>query len=241
MALTIPTAGQPLKSSLSARANNSPSCIFYPEVEDGTQFELKPGILNLLPSFHGLPMDDPYMHLKLYHETVENILLRACIITWHQLQEKCLLKFFHASRTLALKKEILAFSQKQGEAFHETWERFVTSQVCAIYNEETHDITQCPSKAAFPKLVEEHVNDREKGLFPNQPEQNPRNQEHLKAVKMLRKGKTFDNRPNIEFEEEEAHIEKGKQHVTSNATTVKSLVPNAMSEALALMQEPNSH
>ena len=34
----------------------------------------------------------------------------------------------------------------------------VTSQVCAIYSEETHDITQCPSKAAFPKLVEEHVN-----------------------------------------------------------------------------------
>ncbi|KAI5313581.1 hypothetical protein L3X38_042757 [Prunus dulcis] len=222
MALTIPTAGQPLKSSLSARANNSPSCIFYPEVEEGTQFELKPGILNLLPSFHGLSTDDPYMHLKLYHETVENIIIKGM-------------------NTSIEERDLGIFIKTRRSAFHETWERFVTSQVCAIYSEETHDITQCPSKAAFPKLVEEHVNDREKGLFPNQPEQNPRNQEHLKAVKMLRKGKTFDNRPNIEFEEEEAHIEKGTQHVSSNATIVTSLVPNAMSEALALMQEPNSH
>ncbi|KAH0976983.1 hypothetical protein GBA52_026702, partial [Prunus armeniaca] len=66
-----------LKSSLSARANNSPSCIAYPKLEEGTQFELKPGILNLLPSFHGLPKDDPYMHLKLYHEAVENIIIKG--------------------------------------------------------------------------------------------------------------------------------------------------------------------
>ncbi|CAB4289701.1 unnamed protein product [Prunus armeniaca] len=130
MALTIPTAGQPLKSSFSARANNSPSCIVYPKVEEVTQFELKLGILNLLPSFHGLPKDDPYMHLKLYHETVENIIIKGMepecvnlrlftytlkdrakawlyslpmnsITTWDQLQEKFLLKFFHASKTLA--------------------------------------------------------------------------------------------------------------------------------------------
>lgn len=77
MALKISTAGQPLKSSLFARANNSSSCIVYPEVEEGTQFELKPRILNLPPSFHGLPTDDPYMHLKLYHETVENIIIKG--------------------------------------------------------------------------------------------------------------------------------------------------------------------
>ncbi|CAL2277808.1 unnamed protein product [Prunus armeniaca] len=149
MALTIPTAGQPLKSSLSARANNSPSCIAYPKLEEGTQFELKPGILNLLPSFQGLPKDDPYMHLKLYHEAVENIIIKGMepecvnlrlftytlkdrakawlyslpmnsITTWDQLQDK----FFHASKTLALKKEISTFSQRPGEAFHETWDRF---------------------------------------------------------------------------------------------------------------------
>ncbi|CAB4289700.1 unnamed protein product [Prunus armeniaca] len=89
--------------------------------------------------------------------------------------------------------------------------------------------------------LDNQVNDREKGKFPNQPEQNPRNQEHLKAIKTLRTGKTFDNRPNIEFEEEEAHIERGMQHVPSNATAVTSLVPNAMLEARALTQEPNSH
>lgn len=288
MALTISEAGQPLKSSPSARANNAPSCIIYPEVEEGTQFELKPGILNLLPSFH---KDDPHMHLKLYLEAVENIiitgmepecvklrlftytlkdrakawlysLLANSITTWDQLQGKFLLKFFPMSKPLALKKEILAFSQKPGEAFHETWDRFgklfmkcphhgldsalqmqifcdglnvitksnvnasaggslmekrarqayelydmlatnsqqwsedntykrgvfeinratpnvsaqiaslerkieammrgssvaTTSRVCAICSEQTHDITQCPSKVAFPELVEEHFN-----------------------------------------------------------------------------------
>ncbi|XP_070677228.1 uncharacterized protein [Malus domestica] len=46
------------------------------------------------------------------------------ITTWTELQEKFLNKFFPSSKTLALKKEILAFAQKPNESFHEAWERY---------------------------------------------------------------------------------------------------------------------
>nr|XP_028964733.1 LOW QUALITY PROTEIN: uncharacterized protein LOC103417773 [Malus domestica] len=94
MALALPAAGQPLRNSLAARINAVPRCIIYPDVEDGTTFEIKPHILNILPSFHGLPNSDPNMHLADFIET------------------------------LALKKEILAFAQKPNESFHEAWERY---------------------------------------------------------------------------------------------------------------------
>ncbi|CAN6554873.1 unnamed protein product [Malus baccata var. baccata] len=94
MALALPAAGQPLRNSLAARINAVPRCIIYPDVQDGTSFEIKPHILNILPSFHGLPNSDPNMHLVDFIET------------------------------LALKKEILAFAQKPNESFHEAWERY---------------------------------------------------------------------------------------------------------------------
>ncbi|CAN6573952.1 unnamed protein product [Malus baccata var. baccata] len=94
MALALPAASQPLRNSLAARINAVPRCIIYPDVQDGTSFEIKHHILNILPSFHGLPNSDPNMHLVDFIET------------------------------LALKKEILAFAQKPNESFHEAWERY---------------------------------------------------------------------------------------------------------------------
>ena len=40
MAFVLPTAGQPLRESLAAHATEVPSCITYPEVEDGSTFEI---------------------------------------------------------------------------------------------------------------------------------------------------------------------------------------------------------
>ncbi|CAL2280276.1 unnamed protein product [Prunus armeniaca] len=39
------------------------------------------------------------------------------------------------------------------------------------------------------------VNEREKGKLPSQPEINPRGQEHIKAIKTLRSGRTYEARP----------------------------------------------
>ncbi|CAN6585951.1 unnamed protein product [Malus baccata var. baccata] len=134
MALALPAAGQPLRNSLATRINTVPRCIIYPDVEDGTTFEIKPHILNILPSFHGLPNSDPNMHLADFIEACDNTIIRAkawlpslpanSITTWIELQEKFLNKFFPSSKTLALKKEILAFAQKPNESFHKAWERY---------------------------------------------------------------------------------------------------------------------
>ncbi|KAM1331871.1 hypothetical protein ACFX2H_043977 [Malus domestica] len=153
MALALPAAGQPLRNSLAARINAVPRCIIYPDVEDGTSFEIKPHILNILPSFHGLPNSDPNMHLVDFIEACDNTIIRGfssetiklrlfpfslkdkakawlhslpanSITTWIKLQEKFLNKFFPSSKMLALKKEILAFAQKPNESFHEAWERY---------------------------------------------------------------------------------------------------------------------
>ncbi|CAN6585834.1 unnamed protein product [Malus baccata var. baccata] len=153
MTLALPAAGQPLRNSLAARINAVPRCIIYPDVEDETSFEIKPHILNILPSFHGLPNSDPNMHLADFIEACDNTIIRGFsseaiklrlfpfslkdkakawlhslpannITTWTELQEKFLNKFFPSSKTLALKKEILAFAQKPNKSFHEAWERY---------------------------------------------------------------------------------------------------------------------
>ncbi|CAN6577107.1 unnamed protein product [Malus baccata var. baccata] len=153
MALALPAAGQPLRNSLAARINAVPRCIIYPDVQDGTSFEIKPHILNILPSFHGLPNSDPNMHLVDFIEACDNTIIRGfsseaiklrlfpfslkdkakawlhslpanSITTWAELQKRFLNKFFPSSKTLALKKEILAFAQKPNESFHEAWERY---------------------------------------------------------------------------------------------------------------------
>ena len=38
------------------------SCICFPP--DASHFNFKPGIIQLLPSFHGLDLENPYLHLR---------------------------------------------------------------------------------------------------------------------------------------------------------------------------------
>ena len=45
--------------------NQQPLCIAYPNLEVG--FELKSGLIHLLPAFHGLENEDPHKHLKEFH------------------------------------------------------------------------------------------------------------------------------------------------------------------------------
>ena len=47
------------------RASTS-SCIVFPNVMGN--FEMKPGVIQLLPKFHGLDSENPYLHLKEFDE-----------------------------------------------------------------------------------------------------------------------------------------------------------------------------
>ena len=133
-------------------SSNAPSCIVLPTTS-ATHFELKPAIIQLLPSFYGLDREDPYMHVKDFLEICstfkfqnfsdESVKLRlfpfslkdkskawlnslptGSITTWDQLYNKFLLKFFPMSKTDSLRREISEFFQKDNEEFYECWERF---------------------------------------------------------------------------------------------------------------------
>ena len=120
---------------------------------NASHFELKPAILQLLPSFYGLEREDPYMHVKEFLEICStfrfqnfndksvklrmfpfslkdkakawlNSLPTGTITSWNQLVNKFLGKFFPMSKTDALRREISDFYQTEGEQFYECWERF---------------------------------------------------------------------------------------------------------------------
>nr|XP_023883880.1 uncharacterized protein LOC111996162 [Quercus suber] len=52
-----------LRELFSPITTNPPSCIVLPATT-AAHFELKPQIIHLLPTFHGLDREDPYMHVK---------------------------------------------------------------------------------------------------------------------------------------------------------------------------------
>ena len=47
--------------------NQQPLCITFPTLDAIITFELKSGLIHLLPIFHGLAGEDPYHHLKELH------------------------------------------------------------------------------------------------------------------------------------------------------------------------------
>ena len=129
-------------------------CIQFP---DG-KFELKSGLIRLLPKFHGLARENQYHHLKEFHvvcssmspttETGEHIKLKAfpfslqdaaknwlyflppgSINTWETLKRLFLEKFFPASKVVVIRKDIYGTRKQERESLHEYWERF--KKLCA--------------------------------------------------------------------------------------------------------------
>jgi len=45
---------------------SAPSCIVFPP--DASHFNFKPDIIQLLPIFHGLELENPYLHLREFEE-----------------------------------------------------------------------------------------------------------------------------------------------------------------------------
>ncbi|RDY01491.1 hypothetical protein CR513_15168, partial [Mucuna pruriens] len=50
-----------------------PWCIQYPQLEPAQSYELKSGLIHLLPKFHGLAGEDPHKHLKEFHVVCSTI------------------------------------------------------------------------------------------------------------------------------------------------------------------------
>ncbi|KAL4348713.1 hypothetical protein GQ457_17G011790 [Hibiscus cannabinus] len=56
---------QIIRQLAAAPTEQQPLCITFPNGQ--TPFELKPGLIHLLPTFHGLPSENPHKHLTEFH------------------------------------------------------------------------------------------------------------------------------------------------------------------------------
>ncbi|RDX72908.1 hypothetical protein CR513_47553, partial [Mucuna pruriens] len=129
-----------------------PWCIQYPQLEPAQTYELKSGLIHLLPKFHDLAGEDPHKLLKEFHVVCSTMrpqgisedyikmkafpfsldgaakdwlyLQPILFNTWGDMKRTFLEKFFPASRTASIKKEICGIRQHAGETLHEYWERF---------------------------------------------------------------------------------------------------------------------
>ncbi|KAI5328209.1 hypothetical protein L3X38_027606 [Prunus dulcis] len=135
---------KPLREFSIPKVTDQPSCIVYPQLIVD-RFELKSGMIHLLPTYYGNTTEDPYMHIKQFFEICATIKIQnlddeqikmrlfpfslkdkakswlyslpnASIHTWEELSNKFLQKFFPAQKTNKIRKEILGFTQKEGEA-----------------------------------------------------------------------------------------------------------------------------
>ncbi|KAL0423278.1 UNVERIFIED_CONTAM: hypothetical protein Sradi_0862600 [Sesamum radiatum] len=140
-----------INDMISLDLNQQPLCTKNPDLE--VNFELKSGLVHILPTFCGLACEDPHKHLKEFHVvcsgmrpqgiTEEQIKLRAfpfsladqtkdwlyflpsgSITTWNDLKKQFLEKHFPASRAMTIRKEISEIRQFARESLFDYWGRF---------------------------------------------------------------------------------------------------------------------
>ncbi|KAL6346948.1 hypothetical protein AAG906_006008 [Vitis piasezkii] len=129
---------------------SAPSCIVFPT----EQLVIRPHIVPLLLTFHGMESENPYLHIKEFEEVCNTFqeggasidLMRLKLFpftlkdkakiwptslrprsvqTWTDLQAEFLKKFFPTHRTNGLKRQISNFLAKENEKFYECWERYM--------------------------------------------------------------------------------------------------------------------
>nr|KYP61741.1 hypothetical protein KK1_016251 [Cajanus cajan]KYP61764.1 hypothetical protein KK1_016274 [Cajanus cajan] len=83
-------------------------------------------------------VQEDHIYLKAFPHSLEGIakdwlyyLAPRSITSWDDLKRMFLEKFFPASRTIAIKKDISGIRQLGGESLYEYWERF--KKLCASY------------------------------------------------------------------------------------------------------------
>ena len=129
----------------------TPSCIMFPPNMPNLDF--KPGMIQLLPTFHGLENENPYVHIREFEEVVATFHNRAevadsvrlkffpfslkdkakswlyslrprSIGSWEEMTTAFFNKYFPHHKTNGLKRQILTFTQKDNETLYQVWERF---------------------------------------------------------------------------------------------------------------------
>ena len=139
-----PNAFRSMRDRMHPLRMSAPSCIVPPT----EQLVIRPHIVPLLPTFHGMESENPYAHIKEFEDVCNtfqeggasidlmrlklfpftlkdkvkiwlNSLRPRSIRTWTDLQAEFLKKFFLTHRTNGLKRQISNFSAKENEKFYE--------------------------------------------------------------------------------------------------------------------------
>ncbi|KAK8659149.1 hypothetical protein V6N13_029359 [Hibiscus sabdariffa] len=149
-------ADQTIRELAAAPTVQQPLCITFLQGE--TSFQLKTGLIHLLPTFHGLPSESPHKYLTKFHlicssmkpqgVSEDKIKLRVfpfslssiakewlfylppnSITTWNDLNSKFLNRFFPAAKASEIRRSILGIKKKYEESLYEYWERY--KKLCA--------------------------------------------------------------------------------------------------------------
>jgi len=135
-----------LRDHINPIRTSAPSCIIFPPA--ASHFNFKLDIIQLLPSFHGLDLENPYLHLREFEEvrntyndlncSINTIRLKlfsfslkdkaktwlqnlrsGSICAWDEMQQQFLKQFFPSHITNSFKRQITIFTQKPGETFYQ--------------------------------------------------------------------------------------------------------------------------
>jgi hypothetical protein len=141
-----------LRELFAPTAVSSHSCIVLPPT-NATHYDLKPHVIQMLPSFYGLDHENPYSHVKKFKNicattkfqnfSEESVHLRlfpfslhdrvtewldslapGSITSWEELLKQFYNKFFPMSKVNEARKGISSFTQDEDEKFSKCWARF---------------------------------------------------------------------------------------------------------------------
>ncbi|XP_058185804.1 uncharacterized protein LOC131303028 [Rhododendron vialii] len=143
-----------LKDYLNSERVTQRSPIVFPRPTTvANTFVFKSDYHRCIPFFHGMEREDPYQHIREFEESLQSFvtvdahlnqarlrlfpftlkdkaktwfhsLKPQSLTTWEEVQDIFHKKFFPANRTKLLMDKIQTFKQRDGEAFHQYWERY---------------------------------------------------------------------------------------------------------------------
>ena len=158
-----PNAYRTMRDHIHPPRVSAPSCIIPP----ADDVAVRPYLVPLLPTYHGMENENPYTHLRDFEEVCTtfkegmmdkdllklkafpltlkdkakiwlNSLRPRTIRNWAELQAEFLKKFFSAHKTNNLKRQIYTFAAHDGKKFYQCWERFMeTISACPHHGFDT--------------------------------------------------------------------------------------------------------
>ena len=193
-------------------------CIVLPPC--ASSFEIKPSFLQTLPTYYGLPNNDPYHHLSEFEDACANIKLNGMtedslklrlfpcslkekakmwlnklpsnsIRSWEDMQRKFIMKYFPPQKANARRTELMTFKEEHDELFHETWERFKDLELGCPNHGQSQDMLMSLFYQGLTSETRRKVDNASNGDFMDLVE----DEAHNVLEKLAERSQLWDNNP----------------------------------------------